>query len=386
MWIVAALRLDLGRGRLPHHAGAAARILEGLDQRLDDLVAVLRAGLHLDRAAQRVRHGAPQVEALDALRGPVGGDLLARHAPHLLGVGLEEDREQPVAELVRHPLAKVLRVGVGKRLLVGVRQHAHRALDDAEVAQRLERLQRIGVELAVVVDAAQARALDEVVGQDLVPEVDDLLRLGEEAVAADVEKKALIVNGAADAADIGRVGLDHGGGDLGLRQQIGRRQARRPGADDEDIRMLHAEPRCRCAIATRPHRGRAPRPSSGRQAKGATLKKPLRQRPSGRRLTSQMRARLHAPQARSVNVRRDSARRAAPMAMTAASDRPHVSMRARLRPRAAACLVRARRRALCRARLLVRPDAALDLARRHRRRHAPDRGARADGRRARGST
>ena len=54
-------------------------------------------------------------------------------------------------------------------------------------------LQRIGVELAAVVDARQPRPLDEVVGQDLVPQIHDLLRLGEEAVAADVEQEALVV-------------------------------------------------------------------------------------------------------------------------------------------------------------------------------------------------
>ena len=106
----AALRLHLGCSRVPHHARTLARILEALDQRLDDLVALLRSGARADRAAQSVRHGAPQVETLDALRGPVGGNLVARHAPHLLGVGLEEDREQPVAELVRHPFAEVLGV------------------------------------------------------------------------------------------------------------------------------------------------------------------------------------------------------------------------------------------------------------------------------------
>ena len=31
--------------------------------------------------------------------------------------------------------------------------------------------------------------VDEVVGQDLLPEVDDFLRLGEEAMAADVEQE-----------------------------------------------------------------------------------------------------------------------------------------------------------------------------------------------------
>ena len=47
--------------------------------------------------------------------------------------------------------------------------------------------------LAVVVDAATTRALEQVVGQQLVPQVLDLLRLREEAVAADVEVVALVL-------------------------------------------------------------------------------------------------------------------------------------------------------------------------------------------------
>ena len=65
------------------------------------------------------------------------------------------------------------------------------ALQEPEIAQRLEGLQRIGIELAAVEDARQPRPLDEVVGQDLVPEVDDLLRLREEPMAADIEQEAL---------------------------------------------------------------------------------------------------------------------------------------------------------------------------------------------------
>ena len=39
---LAAALLDLARGRFPHHARALARILEALDQRLDDRPAGLR--------------------------------------------------------------------------------------------------------------------------------------------------------------------------------------------------------------------------------------------------------------------------------------------------------------------------------------------------------
>ena len=79
----------------------------------------------------------------------------------------------------------------------------------AEVAQRLEPAQRIGIIFAVVEDAAHPRALDEVVREDLVPQIDHLARLGEEAVPADIEAKSLMLDRAADPADIGRVFLDH---------------------------------------------------------------------------------------------------------------------------------------------------------------------------------
>jgi hypothetical protein len=55
--------------------------------------------------------------------------------------------------------------------------------------QRLEGAQRVGIELATIVDARQTFPRYEIVGQDFVPEVDDFLRLGEEPVAANVEQE-----------------------------------------------------------------------------------------------------------------------------------------------------------------------------------------------------
>ena len=54
-------------------------------------------------APEHVLHGRRQIQILDALRGPVGADIAALHAPHLFGIGLEEDLEQPPAEPVAHP-------------------------------------------------------------------------------------------------------------------------------------------------------------------------------------------------------------------------------------------------------------------------------------------
>src|SRR3546814_19793035 len=79
---------------------------------------------------------------------------------------------------------------------------------DAQIPQRLERAQRIGIIFALLIDSAHPRPLDEIVGQDLVPQVDDFLAFREEAVTADVEAKALMLDRAADAADIMRDLLD----------------------------------------------------------------------------------------------------------------------------------------------------------------------------------
>ena len=107
-------------------------------------------------------------------------------------------------------------------------------------AQRLEGLERISVELAFVIDSRQAGTVDEIVWQDLVPEIDDFLRFREEAVAADVEQKAFVIDRAADAADIDRVLFDDVDGFAGLRERVGCRKASRSGANHECVVRLHS--------------------------------------------------------------------------------------------------------------------------------------------------
>src|SRR5262245_31895584 len=91
---IAAERPNLGRAGLPHHTRAAARIAEGVEQRLDDRAILLRL-----LRSDGVPDGGAQRQALDPLGGPVGGNLLAAHAPHFFGVSLEKDVEEPLAEL-----------------------------------------------------------------------------------------------------------------------------------------------------------------------------------------------------------------------------------------------------------------------------------------------
>ena len=85
-------------------------------------------------------------------------------------------------------------------------------LDRAELLDHVRAAQRVVEELLVPVDARHARALEELLAHDLVPEVVDLLDLGEEAVAAEVEAvlaaRAVADLGLGDAADL-VLGLEH---------------------------------------------------------------------------------------------------------------------------------------------------------------------------------
>src|SRR3546814_7209037 len=79
------------------------------------------------------------------------------------------------------------------------------------------------------------RALNEIVGQYLVSQVDDLLAFREEAVAADIEAESVMLDGAADAADIIRVLFDHRDAIPLPGQQIGGGQPGGSGTDDRDV-------------------------------------------------------------------------------------------------------------------------------------------------------
>src|SRR5438270_6857805 len=150
------------RHALPHLAGTKPRVSEAIDQRGHDLAPTLRLAIRKHRAAQHD----PQVEALDALRGPVGRQLLGADAPNLFRVSLEEDVEQAPPELVAHPVLETPRILDGLEACAGVAGQAEEAFDRAEVPQRIDRLDRICEEPATVVDARQAAPRQHLVAED----------------------------------------------------------------------------------------------------------------------------------------------------------------------------------------------------------------------------
>ncbi len=65
----------------------------------------------------------------------------------------------------------------GNHTGMGIGGKAGEALLEPQIAQGLESLQRIGVELARVINARQPRPVEKIVRKDLVPERDHLARL-----------------------------------------------------------------------------------------------------------------------------------------------------------------------------------------------------------------
>ena len=218
---LAALRLHRLGHALPHLPRPQPRVVELLDQ-----------GRGVVGARDRVPHRLRERQVLDALRRPVGLDLARRDAPHLLRVGAEEVHVEPPPEAVDHPLLEaVLGLG-GPHPPLQVAQHDPTRLVGPDVAQRVGQLQRVVVELAPVVDAAQPRHADELVAHHLAPHRLHLAHLGEEAMPPDVEAKPLVALRARDAPH-DPVGLHHHApARAQLPQLVRARQTRRTRTDD----------------------------------------------------------------------------------------------------------------------------------------------------------
>ena len=138
-----------------------------------------------------------------------------------------------LAEAVGDPLLEgvLAALGLDRRHQVG--QQRLGQVDRAELLDHVHALERVLEELLVPVDPRLARALEELLLHDLVPEVVDLLDLGEEAMAAEVEAVAVAHLGAGDPADlIGRLEHDHRLALLG--QQVAGGQAGRAAAEHDD--------------------------------------------------------------------------------------------------------------------------------------------------------
>jgi hypothetical protein len=201
---------------------------------------------------------------VDSLRGPFGANLGAGDAPDLLRVGLEKNLVEPAAEPVRHPLLEILLDRVRTIMPFHVTEEDPERVDRPQPSQGIPGAERIIEEASVVMNAGQARDGDELLAQNLVPQLFDGPDLREEPVAADVEPETLVACRAGQPAhDVIRL-EDGNPRPSFLRQLVGGRQTGRTGADDDDAipgRKLVDVPGCRRSAAgrhTRLHLGRLP--------------------------------------------------------------------------------------------------------------------------------
>ena len=119
-----------------------------------------------------------------------------------------KDRIEFLAELIGGPILKALHILDREQVVTQIAEHAGGRAQKAQIPQSLKRAQRVGIEFALVIDPAHARALNEVVGENFIPQIDHLLRFGKEAVAADIKTVSFVFNRAADPADIGSIAFD----------------------------------------------------------------------------------------------------------------------------------------------------------------------------------
>ena len=111
----------------------------------------------------------------------------------------------------RHPVLEARRRRLRPRAAPEVGERAERRLDDPEARDDVLRHERVGEELALVVDPREPRPGEELVAEHLVPQALDRLQLREEAVAAEIEPVALELDRLRDPAD-DAVGLEDLGG------------------------------------------------------------------------------------------------------------------------------------------------------------------------------
>ncbi len=133
-----------GLERLPHLPGSEARVVELLDQ---------RRRLPTSQV-QRREQGLPEREVLDPLHSPLGVDLRAGHAPHLLRVRAEEHVVDAVAEVDGGEVLERLDLVAGRREAAAeIRQRTQGRFEEAQPGYDVTRLERVREVLAVVVDA-----------------------------------------------------------------------------------------------------------------------------------------------------------------------------------------------------------------------------------------
>src|SRR5271157_37784 len=264
---------------LPKLAGAELGIEKLLDQRGFCLLLRNVAGMPSDKSLlEEVHYDALEREALDALRAPFGADLVARHAPDLLGIRLEKRQVKLLAKPVDDEIFQGFLFALWHQRRAQITESATEGAGKAQISEGC-RGQAAGIveEAAQKIDAALALAnqhnqifrlrivrpgrrgklaLLPLIAQlsrfinasptaggnrhQFQPPAHHPVRFRKEAMAADVHAVALVADGARDTADL-LASLDHNRLDCRIALQFdGGCQSLRACSDDDCRAVFHA--------------------------------------------------------------------------------------------------------------------------------------------------
>src|SRR5262249_35299354 len=154
-------------------------------------------------------------------------------------VCLEEDLEKPAAKLRDHPILEAAGTPAGREAGARIGERAAQRLHPAQLEERPGTPWRVAAELSPVVDARRTPPQEQVVRQDLGPQVFDLFRFGKEAVATYVEMESFVLLCARNAPHVARIALQDRRRDALLAEEVCGGQAGGAGADDRNFRFVH---------------------------------------------------------------------------------------------------------------------------------------------------
>ena len=152
----------------------------------------------MEDVAQQRSHG----KALDALGGPIGTDFRTLHTPDFFRVGLEESPVEAFAETIDQPAFQVFFVLLRKAFGMRIGAHAEEGFPKSQLADRIDSVEGIAVEMAVVENTGEAGANEKVFGQNIAPHLHDNRNFGEEAMPPNVKKESFIIFCSREAAGL----------------------------------------------------------------------------------------------------------------------------------------------------------------------------------------
>ena len=98
--------------------------------------------------------------------------------------------------MVGHPVLEALWMSIGNNASLDIAGDTANRLNEAKIEQGIEGFEWIIEIFASIDDTGKARTNEQIIAQNLGPQIFDLSALGKEAMAADIKAVAIVFDGA----------------------------------------------------------------------------------------------------------------------------------------------------------------------------------------------